>query len=311
MSRLPSALTAPADRQAGLLYRVDLPDEGWKERWERIVCPSGTKDRLLNGALFCTTRRPTLSSVGLPSHGLLVIAGPPGCGKTTLAQGLADQVGRVLRSRGVAEHVRFAMVDAHALPSELLGQSQRGIVRLFERIIPDLAEDGTPVVVLLDEVEALAVNRRRTSTETNPADVHRSTEAVLTGIDQLASAASCIVFVATTNFPEAVDEALLSRADLVEHLGPPTAEVARAILADTLAELPGGGADVEAGELDSIGRRCADSRLDARQVRKLVLRALVSDDVALALGERPLRAVDLNRALELELSRRTMGGGDV
>lgn len=307
VSRMLSASTTPADRQAGLLFVAELPDDSWKDRWERIICPPGLKERLLNTMLFCLGPRASISLVGLPTHGLIVLAGPPGTGKTTLAYGLADQVARVLLARGLADSLRFAQVDAHVLPSELLGQSQRGVARLFDRIIPDLVGEGTPVVVLLDEVEGLAVSRRRTSMETNPADVHRATEAALSGLDEIARAYPNVVFVATTNYVEAVDDAFLSRADVIEILGLPPAGAIEEILRDTLYEVPGG-PGLRGDLLRVVAERCACLALDARQVRKLVLRALVSSDAELALGERPICIDDLTRAIECEPLWHSKGG---
>jgi len=45
-------------------------------------------------------------------------------------------------------------IDPHAFPSQMLGESQRSVARLFERTLPDLARRGRPTVVLLDEVES-------------------------------------------------------------------------------------------------------------------------------------------------------------
>jgi hypothetical protein len=79
----------------------------------------------------------------------VVIAGPPGTGKTTLAGGLADQAARVL-----GETLLFVDIDPHAFPSQLLGESQRGVARLFERTVPDIARRGRPTVVLLATMTA-------------------------------------------------------------------------------------------------------------------------------------------------------------
>ena len=59
-----------------------------------------------------------------------------------------------------------------------------------------------------------------------PVDVHRSTDAVLAGIDRVARNHPNVAFVATTNFPSGVDPAFLSRADLIETIGPPNADAA-------------------------------------------------------------------------------------
>ncbi len=44
---------------------------------------------------------------------------------------------------------------------------------------------GGVAIVLLDEVETLAVSRQKLSFDANPADVHRATDALLSGMDRL------------------------------------------------------------------------------------------------------------------------------
>lgn len=260
------------------------------------MCPPGLKDRLLAYGLFCFAGRAALSSVGLPAHGLVLLSGPPGTGKTTLAYGLANRIAEELIARGIADDIQFVVVDPHALPSEMLGGSQRATAALFERGIPDIAVAGNPVVVLLDEVEALAVNRRRASGSTNPVDVHRATDAVLTGMDRVAEDCPNVMFIATTNDVNAVDDAFLSRADLVEQLGLPSADVIVQILRDSLGELqlhqP-----VDDGELIVMAKQCAGQDMDARQVRKLVLRAILNGGTDLAVDPRALHAEHIRTAL--------------
>lgn len=261
----------------GIVGITELPDPAWEDRWTRIILPAATKDRLLNYLLFSLRHRAGTSDVGLPIHGLVVLAGPPGTGKTTLARGMADQAARSLD----AAPLLFVDINPHAFPSQLLGESQRSVARLFERTLPDLAARGRPTVVLLDEVEAMAVTRAGASLETNPVDVHRATDAVLSGVDHVARSCPNVTFVATTNYAAGVDAAFMSRADIVEEIGLPGVDAVRAILRDTIAEFTP--IDETDGPLTELAVACVAAGLDARQVRKLVLRALTSRrDLALS-----------------------------
>ena len=285
-------LTVPPGVE-GIVAMHELPDPTWESRWTRIVVPDEIKERLLNFTLFSLKHRARMDAVRLPIHGLIVLAGPPGTGKTTLAGGLADQAARAL-----GEGVLFVEVNAHAFPSQMLGESQRSVARLFDRTLPDLARRGGPTIVLLDEVESLAVSRAGASLETNPVDVHRATDAVLAGVDQVARACPNVTFVATTNHAVGVDVAFLSRADLVEDIALPNAAAVEQILIDTLEPIVGAGRLIRAA-LAPLARACVDARLDARRVRKLVIRALASRR-ELALKPELLRVEDVAAALRAE-----------
>jgi len=274
-----------------------LPEASWQDRWDEIVVDPGVKERLLGHVLFCLTQRSHLSRVKVPVHGLALLAGPPGTGKTTLAHGLANTAARVLAERGVAEQTLFAVIDPHAFPSEFLGESQRAVARLFNQTLPDLAGEGLPVIVLVDEVEALAVARHDASMQTNPVDVHRSTAALLTGLDQLAAHHPEVVVVATTNEPASIDPAVMSRVDVLETFGLPGVVAAERILASTLDEILPAGHAFGAAQVRELAESCVERGLDARQIRKLVVRAVVGSGIDVALAPDRLAPAHLAAAL--------------
>jgi AAA+ superfamily predicted ATPase len=284
---------------------AQLPHADYAAAWSAIKLDEAVRVRLVAQALLAFQLRQHFPFERVPVHGLIVLAGPPGTGKTTLARGLANQVAEALKPK----KVKFLQLDPHALGSASHSKSQKEVSKVFDQLIPEHAAHG-PTIVLLDEVETLAADRQRMSLETNPVDAHRATDATLAGIDLLSRKHRNTLLIATTNFPKAVDRALLSRADLVEDIGLPNAHARQEIIADTLATLA-----TQWPKLSGLNGQIgvfvkASDGLDGRRLRKAMISAAAlsvetARDLNKLQADQVLKA--LKQAFEIEKAQEKFG----
>jgi pachytene checkpoint protein 2 len=262
-------------QEKGILEQRKLPDAEFDELWQRIVLPKALKDQLIAQTLLELTIRSQIpSKAAVPLHGIILLVGPPGTGKTSIAKGVASAAAALIQGG----KVKFIEVEPHALTSSALGKSQREIRKFLEEVVTENAAQG-PLIVLMDEVETLVSDRSKMSLEANPIDVHRATDAMLAGLDNLAHKFPQLLFIATSNFEGALDPAFISRADLILQIEIPTAEACEVILTDTLTAMSEKWPNMKKLIKQPDYKKAVEESvgLDGRQIRKAVISACTLD----------------------------------
>jgi AAA+ superfamily predicted ATPase len=281
-----------------------LPDPALGALWNSIILDERLKSQLLSQAMLNFTLRAKVDRSVLPLHGVILLVGPPGAGKTSLARGLAHRTAESFKGG----KFRLVEIEPHTLTSSAMGKTQRAVCELFSQSIVEAAGAG-PVIVLLDEVETLAADRVKMSLEANPVDVHRATDAVLVQLDLLAEQNPQMLFVATSNFPQAVDGAFTSRCDLVMEIPLPDAEACGAILNDCFTGLgrtyPALGKLVGAPQFKRCATACVG--LDGRAIRKMVANAFAATPQT-AMNPELVTVEQLLAAAEAAKTARAQGG---
>ena len=189
--------------------------------------------------------RRELRAVGLEPRHRILLVGPPGTGKTSLASAIASELGLPLRT-----------VQYESVIGSYLGETSGRLRDMF-----DLASEE-PCVLFLDEFDTLAKER---GDEHDAGEVKRVVSTLLLQLDALPSH---VVLVAATNHDELLDRAAWRRFQVVVRLPLPTADE-RASFARDLAHRIGLATSTD---VESISRLMDGESYAAVEERVLSLR---------------------------------------
>src|SRR6266403_421766 len=112
-------MTAHPDfnRPKGIQRIRSLPDPALGRLWDSIILPAPVKEQLVSQAMLNFSIRGKVDRSVLPLHGVIMLVGPPGTGKTSLARGLAHRTAQSFQGGGF----RLLEVEPHALTSSAMG----------------------------------------------------------------------------------------------------------------------------------------------------------------------------------------------
>ncbi len=209
-----------------------------------------------------------------PPKGVL-LHGPPGTGKTRLAQAVANE-----------SDAEFFTINGPEIMGSGYGESEKRLREVFEE-----ATRAAPAIVFIDEIDSIAPKRQNVPGEAEK----RLVAQLLTLMDGLEARANLVV-IAATNRPDAIDEALRrpGRFDREIIIGVPDQRGRREILAihtrgmpledevdlNELSRVTHGfvGADIAAlareAAIDAVRRIMPKLDLDERTVPQEVLEEL-------------------------------------
>lgn len=180
-------------------------------RFSDIAGYEGTK-RSIQFIVNCLQNINALDIVGAKLPAGILLAGPPGTGKTFMAKAVAGEAG-----------VPFFSVSASSFMEFYVGQGPRNIRALYAA-----ARAHSPCVVFIDEIDA--IGGIRNSGETN-SERRNTLNALLVELDGM-TGNSGILTIAATNTPEDLDPALVraGRFDRKVYMPLPDVQEREAIL---------------------------------------------------------------------------------
>jgi len=159
------------------------------------------KDILYNDVIRALNETELYDSYGITIPNGMLLYGPPGCGKTFIAERFAEEVG-----------FNFVKLGPSDIKSKYINQTEEKIGEIFK----DAAENA-PTIIFIDEIDAVVPSRE--------GDLHQMhAGAVNEFLSQMSNCSEKGIFViAASNRPEKIDPAILraGRIDRKIYLPPP------------------------------------------------------------------------------------------
>jgi len=199
--------------------------------------------------------REYLSQIGLREIGKLLFVGPPGTGKTSTAQALAQDM-----------DLPFVEVKLSMITSQYLGETAKNVDKTFE-----VAKRLSPCILFIDEFDFVAKTRR----SDEHAALKRAVNTLLKSIDNISLIEDDVLLIGATNHPDQLDAAAWRRFDEIVNFPKPDY-------------------DMRADILRVITRRMEIDEFDPQLIAE-VTQGLTGSDLRMVLREAVLEALTEDR----------------
>ena len=183
------------------------------ERLSDLIVPDTMRQRL-DRILDEYRKRKKLQQHGMTNRRRLLLAGPPGTGKTMTAAAVAGEL-----------HLSLHTILMHKLVTKFMGETSAKLRQIFDVIQEE------PGVYLFDEFDAIGTQRGR---EHEVGEMRRVLNSFLQFIEQNASGS---MIIAATNTFEVLDKALFRRFDDVLYYDLPVPEERAQLIRNRLNSL--------------------------------------------------------------------------
>ena len=163
---------------------------------------------------------------GIEIPHFIVFHGPPGCGKTMLAEAIAAQTGCDMYS-----------MDLSKVGTSYINETAKNIRKAFDFVSKKASKSEKPVILFLDEMDSILSKRMSDNTEGSKED-NKSVNTLLTLITNAKD--NNVIIIGATNMYNLIDPAAKRRINLEAYVGLPNQEEIKKLLVKELSKIKKG-----------------------------------------------------------------------
>ena len=195
---------------------------------------------------------------------VVLLYGPPGCGKTLIAKAVANSIAKKLgHLTGKEVRSYFLHVKGPELLNKYVGESERQVREVFKKA-KERAADGNPVIVFFDEMDALFRTRGTGISSDIESTIVPQFLSEIDGMERLRN----VIVIGASNRQDLIDPAVLraGRLDVKVKVGRPDAVAAKDIFSKYLSvDLPFAEEDLKrhGGDAEALVKQMADLTVGA------------------------------------------------